>query len=129
MKKDDYRSDFEEDRQKINLDDEPKEIKTRAELYSKNRKSKKKSRHIMINITFTLFTLIPVVIIAFFLINWYMDTNKNTTAAQDPLVKYETRANKENNNNNQASIEDKKDNEKIVEKPKKEEESIKDQPK
>ena len=117
MKKDDYRSDFEEDRQKINLDDEPTVIKTRAELYKKNRRSKKKSSNVMINITFTLFTLIPVVIIAFFLINWYVESNKNTTAAQGSLVKYETRENQEKDDDSSGNgLDDKEDTEKVVEK-------------
>jgi len=117
MKKDDYRSEFEEDRQKINLDDEPTVIKTRAELYKKNRRSKKKSSNIMINITFTLFTLIPVVIIAFFLINWYVESNKNTTAAQGSLVKYETRENQDKDDDSSGKgLDVKEDTEKVVEK-------------
>ena len=90
MKKDDYRSEFEEHRQKIKLDEEPTVSKTRAELYKKKRKPKKKSRNVMINITFAMFTLIPIIIIAFVIINWYLDSDNNTTAAQDPRVKYET---------------------------------------
>ena len=86
MKKDDYRSEFEEHRQKIKLDEEPTVIKTRAELYRKKRKPKKKSRNVMINVIFALFTLIPIIIIAFVIINWYLDSDKNTTAAQDSRV-------------------------------------------
>ena len=109
MKKDDYRSEFEEHRQKIKLDEEPTVSKTRAELYKKKRKPKKKSRNVMINIIFALFTLIPIIIIAFVIINWYLDSDKNTTAAQDSRVnfKYETSTKTEPKENNSA-IDDEK---------------------
>lgn len=123
MKKDDYRSEFEEHRQKIELDEEPTVSKTRAELYRKKRKPKKKSRNVMINVIFALFTLIPIIIIAFVIINWYLDSDNNTTAAQDPRVKYETSTNKIKPNEKNNVAKDEEVNEKdIREEPQKVEE-------
>ncbi|WP_172369419.1 LysM peptidoglycan-binding domain-containing protein [Sporosarcina jiandibaonis] len=119
MKKDDYRSEFEEHRQKIKLDEEPTVIKSRAELYKKKRNSNKKPKHMMINVIFGMF----IIIIVFVVINWYIDTDKTTTAAQDSRVKYETRTNKTNEIKPEDNniVNDEKDDEKITEAPPKEE--------
>ena len=78
----------------------------------------------MINVIFALFTLIPIIIIAFVIINWYLDSDKNTTAAQDPRVKYETSTKKtiKPDEENKVTNDEEKDEKDTKEEVEKEEE-------
>ena len=69
MKKDDYKSDFEENRKDIKIDEDA--LPSRMEKYGKNRKVKKKSGNLTINVILGLFTLIPVIILIYVISDFY----------------------------------------------------------
>lgn len=74
MKKDDYKTEFEEHRKEISLDDshDAGSLPSRAEMHRKGRKTKKKSGNLLINVILGLFTLIPVLILVYFLSDFYL---------------------------------------------------------
>lgn len=73
MKNDDYKTEFEEHRKEISLDEghDVGKLPSRAELHRKNRKPKKKSGHTVINIILGVFTLIMVVILVYIISDFY----------------------------------------------------------
>ena len=62
MKKDDYKTNLEEERKEIDLP-EGEEIQSRVELHSKSHK--KSSRFSLANVLLIIFTLIPISILVF----------------------------------------------------------------
>lgn len=95
MKKDDYRTEFEVNRQEIDLDEENNngKIQSRTELHSKARKPKKNSVHRLINILLVLFTLIPIGILAFVISNWFSPGDNLSPKAEDSQFHVETSKN------------------------------------
>lgn len=93
MKKNDYRAEFEENRQKIDLNEE--KVQSRAELHRKKaRKPKKSSTHRLINVLLALFTLIPIGILAFVISSWYTPGEDYSAKVDDSKFQVETRENK-----------------------------------
>ena len=95
MKKDDYRTEFEVNRQEIDLNDENNngKIQSRTELHSKARKQKKTSVHRLINILLVLFTLIPIGILIFVISNWYSPGDDLSPKVEDSQFHVETSKN------------------------------------
>ena len=95
MKKDDYRTEFEVNRQEIDLNEENNngEIQSRTELHSKARKPKKNSVHRLINILLVLFTLIPIGILIFVISNWFSPGDDLSPKAEDSKFHVETSKN------------------------------------
>lgn len=92
MKKDNYKSEFEEHRQEIGQDDD--NLPSRAELHRKGRKSKKKSSHLMINVVLGLFTLIPVIILVYVVSDFYNPGSNPSAKDGDTNISYEETVNK-----------------------------------
>ncbi len=92
MKKDDYKAEFEEHRKEISLDEGPDEgdLPSRAELHRKGRKPKKKSGHLMINIILGLFTLIPVLILVYFISDFYSPGDRTSAKGDETGIRFET---------------------------------------
>ncbi|AOV08088.1 LysM peptidoglycan-binding domain-containing protein [Sporosarcina ureilytica] len=91
MKKDDYRTEFEEQRKEIKLDGETDGGKTlsRVDLHSKRRKPKKRSRYSLINVLLVLFTLIPIGILAFVIISWNSPSDKIASEMEESHFQFE----------------------------------------
>ncbi len=92
MKKDNYKTEFEEHRQEIGQDDD--NLPSRAELHRKGRKSKKKSSHLMINVVLGLFTLIPVIILVYVVSDFYNPGSNPSAKDGNTNISYEETANK-----------------------------------
>lgn len=92
MKKDDYRTEFEEQRQEININEDNNngEIPSRVDLHRKGRKPKKRSGPKLINILFGLFTLIPVGILIFVIFSWNSPTLEPIDKVEDSQFQFET---------------------------------------
>jgi len=92
MKKDDYKTEFEEHRKEVSLDEGPEvgELPSRAELHRKGRKPKKKSGHLMINIILGLFTLIPVLILVYFISDFYSPGDMTSAKGGETGIRFET---------------------------------------
>ena len=91
MKNDDYRTEFEEQRQEINMnEDHNGEILSRVELHRKGRKAKKRSGPKLINILFGLFTLIPVGILIYVVFSWNSPKSEPNDKVQDSQFQFET---------------------------------------
>ncbi len=92
MKKDDYKTEFEEDRKEIDLNDSngTGNRPSRVELHRKGRKPKKKSNHKMINIILGLFTLIMVIIFVYVVTDFYSPSDNPSAKVEDTPVRYET---------------------------------------
>lgn len=75
MEKNDYKMEFEEQRKEIDLNDD-EQVLSRVELHSKNKEKKNKTRSpfSLINVLLIIFTLIPIGIFAFVIIN--LNTSK-----------------------------------------------------
>jgi LysM repeat protein len=98
MKKDDYRSEFEEHRQEIDFIDnrpenETRQLPSRASKHRKSRKKKRKSNHLMINTILGVFTLIPIIIFLSIVINLYYPNGKTTAKVDDSRYPIETNEN------------------------------------
>jgi len=78
MKKEDYKTKFEEHRQTVFIDEE-NSILSRSELRQKGRKPKNSSANRTINIILALFTLIPVGILVYVLTDFYEPQKSSTT--------------------------------------------------
>lgn len=131
MKNDDYRSEFEEHRKEIKLEEEQDQttIRSRTELHRKNRKPKKKNRLTMVNIIFALFILIPILILVMFYMNWDAATNNPLKAAESTQVKYETSGKKSEENVEKDEKSDQVnqlEDDKKVQSPKDDEEKLKE---
>ena len=114
MKKDDYKTEFEEHRKEIGLDDghDDSNLPSRAELHRKGRKPKKKSSHMMINVILGLFTLIPVLILVYIISDFYTPGDRTSAKDGDTGIRYEENSEKPDENNAVADKDDeKKDNE------------------
>lgn len=92
MKKDNYKSEFEEHRQEIKLEgeNETPERRSRVELHRKARKPKRQSRNMIINIILVLFTLIPVVILVYVVFTWNTPAESKNTVVDNEVIKFET---------------------------------------
>lgn len=108
MKKDDYKTEFEEQRKEIDLADGEK-VLSRVDLHSKNKKVNKRSRFSLINVLLITFTLIPIGIFAFVIINIYMSKDPITPKADDNQIQFET---SDKNGNENAVLADKEEQEK-----------------
>jgi LysM repeat protein len=91
MKKDDYKTEFEEHRKEIGQDVDS--LPSRAELHRKGRKPKKKSSHLTINVILGLFTLIPVIILVYVVTDFYNPSDNPSAKDGDTNVRYEETAN------------------------------------
>ncbi|MDS9470800.1 LysM peptidoglycan-binding domain-containing protein [Sporosarcina pasteurii] len=91
MKKDDYRTEFEEQRKEIKLDGETDSGKplSRVDLHSKKRKPKKRSRYSLINVLLVLFTLIPIGILAFVIISWNSPNDNIASKLEESQFQFE----------------------------------------
>jgi outer membrane biosynthesis protein TonB len=113
MKKDDYKNDFEENRKDIKMDEDA--LPSRMEKYGKNRKVKKKSGNLTINVILGLFTLIPVIILIYVISDFYAPSPGITAGVSTGEVTIETgkadkgSINKEKENINSSATSDKKD--------------------
>ncbi|WP_203246441.1 LysM peptidoglycan-binding domain-containing protein [Sporosarcina beigongshangi] len=87
MKKDNYKTEFEEHRREILQDSDS--LPSRAELHRKGRKPKRKSSHLMINIVLGLFTLIPVIILVYVVSDFYNPGSNPSAKDGDAVVSYE----------------------------------------
>lgn len=92
MKKDNYKTEFEEQRQEIGQDND--NLPSRAELHRKGRKPKRKSSHLMINVVLGLFTLIPVIILVYVVSDFYNPGSNPSAKDGDTNVSYEETENK-----------------------------------
>ncbi len=108
MKKDDYKTEFEEHRKEISLDDshDAGNLPSRAELHRKGRKPKKKSGHLLINVILGLFTLIPVLILVYFLSDFYLpeDSTKAKVEKENSGSIYEINNKNDNEKSDAASV-------------------------
>lgn len=89
MKNNDYKTEFEEQRKEIDLTDGEK-VLSRVDLHSKNKKDLKRSRFSLINVLLIAFTLIPIGIFAFVIINIYMSNDPITPKAGGNDFQFET---------------------------------------
>jgi len=96
MKNDDYKTDFEEHRKEIGLDDghEVSKLPSRSELHRKGRKPKKKSSHTMINVILGLFTLIPVLILVYIISDFYTPGDRTSAKGGDTGTLFEMNSEK-----------------------------------
>ncbi|WP_342509811.1 LysM peptidoglycan-binding domain-containing protein [Sporosarcina sp. FSL K6-2383] len=92
MKKDNYKTEFEEHRKEIFQDSDS--LPSRAELHRRGSKPKKKSSHLMINIVLGLFTLIPVIILVYVVSDFYNPGSNPSAKDGDAVVSYEETENK-----------------------------------
>lgn len=106
MKKDDYKSEFEEHRKEISLDDgqDAGNLPSRAELHRKGRKPKKKSGHLLINVILGLFTLIPVLILVYFLSDFYLPEDSTKAKVENSGSIYEINNKNDNEKSDAASV-------------------------
>jgi len=106
MKNDDYKTDFEEHRKEIGLDDghEVSKLPSRSELHRKGRKPKKKSSHTMINVILGLFTLIPVLILVYIISDFYTPGDRTSAKGGDTGTLFEMNSEKPSGN---AAVADK----------------------
>lgn len=100
MKNDDYKTEFEEHRKEISLDEghEVSKLPSRSELHSKGRKSKKNSSHTMINIILGLFTLIPVLILVYIISDFYTPGDRTSAKGGDTGTLFEMNNEKSDGN-------------------------------
>ncbi len=108
MKKDNYKAEFEEHRKEISLDEGHDEtLPSRAELHRKGRKPQKRSSHLLINVILGLFTLIPVLILVYFLSDFYLPEDSTKAKVESSGSIYEV-----NNTADNKKTEDASDSEK-----------------
>lgn len=103
MKNDDYKTDFEEHRKEIGLDEghDASKLPSRSELHRKARKPrkpKKKSSYTMINIILGLFTLIPVLILVYIISDFYTPGDQTSAKGGDSGTLFEMNSEKPNEN-------------------------------
>lgn len=115
MKKDDYRTEFEEQKQEININGEQPngEMPSRVDLHRKGRKSKKRSGPKLINVLLWIFPLIPVFILAYVVFSWDSPKEKPIDEVEDSQFQFET-------SDKTSKKDDAKDKEKEEEKTSKE---------
>lgn len=96
MKNDDYKTDFEEHRKEIGLDEghDVSKLPSRSELHRKGRKPKKKSSHTMINVILGLFTLIPVLILVYIISDFYTPGDRTSAKGGDTGTLFEMNSEK-----------------------------------
>jgi len=110
MKNDDYKTEFEEHRKEIGLDDghDVSKLPSRSELHRKGRKPKKKSSHTMINIILGLFTLIPVLILVYIISDFYTPGDQTSAKGGDAGTLFEMNSEKPAENTAVADKDDEK---------------------
>jgi LysM repeat protein len=96
MKNDDYKTEFEEHRKEISLDEGHgvSKLPSRSELHRKGRKPKQKSSHTMINIILGLFTLIPVLILVYIISDFYTPGDRTSAKGGDSGTLFEMNSEK-----------------------------------
>lgn len=124
MKKDDYKTEFEEQRQEIDINEENDngEIPSRVDLHSKARESKKRSGPKLVNILFALFPLIPVGILIFVIFSWDSPKEKQVEGVEDSQFQFET---SDKDNQEKEIVEDEKNKEKEQKQEKEKQEALK----
>lgn len=81
MNNNDYKTDFEEQRKEIDLDNGTDEkLPSRVERHGRGRKTKKTSNHTMINIILGIFAFIPILIFAFVIYNFYFGSDSGSAS-------------------------------------------------
>lgn len=115
MKNDDYKTDFEEHRKEIGLDEghDVSKLPSRSELHRKGRKPKKKSSHTMINVILGLFTLIPVLILVYIISDFYTPGDRTSAKGGDSDTLFEMNSEKPVGN---TAVADKDDEKKVTSK-------------
>ncbi len=115
MKNDDYKTDFEEHRKEIGLDEghDVSKLPSRSELHRKGRKPKKKSSHTMINVILGLFTLIPVLILVYIISDFYTPGDRTSAKGGDTGTLFEMNSEKPDEN---SAVADKGDEKKVTSK-------------
>ena len=110
MKNDDYKTDFEEHRKEIGLDDghEASKLPSRSELHRKGRKPNKKSSHTTINVILGLFTLIPVLILVYIISDFYTPGDRTSAKGGDTGTLFEMNSEKPVENTAVADKDDEK---------------------
>ncbi len=110
MKNDDYKTEFEEHRKEIGLDEghDVSKLPSRSELHRKGRKPKKKSSHTMINIILGLFTLIPVLILVYIISDFYTPGDRTSAKGGDTGTLFEMNSEKPDENSAVADKDDEK---------------------
>lgn len=110
MNNDDYKTDFEEHRKEIGLEDghEVSKLPSRSELHRKGRKPKKKSSHTMINVILGLFTLIPVLILVYIISDFYTPGDRTSAKGGDTGTLFEMNSKKPVENTAVADKDDEK---------------------
>ena len=88
MKNDDYKTEFEEHRREIRIND-GENTPSRAELHRKGRKPKEKTGNATINIILALFTLIPIGILLNVIFDFYTPSNGTSANADNTNTSYE----------------------------------------
>lgn len=121
MKKNDYKTEFEEQRKEINLEDDEK-VLSRVDLHSKNKKVNKRSRFSLINVLLITFTLIPISIFAFVIISIYTSENPIKPKADDNEIQFETSDKNDKENDVLSDKEEQEKQKKEAEEKKKKEE-------
>lgn len=92
MNIDDYKTEFEEHRKEIRLEDGNRALPSRSEVHRK-RKPKKKSNHTLINLFLALFTLIPIGIFIYVVSDFYKPDKDDIVEMDDTNVSIETQGN------------------------------------
>ena len=115
MKNDDYKTEFEEHRKEIGLDEghDVSKLPSRSELHRKGRKPKKKSSHTMINVILGLFTLIPVLILVYIISDFYTPGDHTSAKGGDTGTLFEMNSEKPAEN---SAVADKDDEKKVTSK-------------
>lgn len=115
MKNDDYKTDFEEHRKEIGLDEghDVSKLPSRSELHRKGHKPKKKSSHTMINVILGLFTLIPVLILVYIISDFYTPGDRTSAKGGDTGTLFEMNSEKPDEN---SAVADKGDEKKVTSK-------------
>lgn len=90
MAKDNYKNEFEQSRQEINITDgaDGRKVLSRVDLHA-NAKPSKRSRFSLINILLVIFTFIPIGILTFVLFSLLFNKEPITPKVEDPSVQLE----------------------------------------
>lgn len=113
MKKDDYKTEFEEHRKEIQVEDENRIMPSRSEIHRKKRKPKKQSNHALINLFLVLFTLIPIGIFIYVVSDFYKPDQDEPVVLENENVLFETTTGNDNAiqpTNSDVKVTDEKEN-------------------
>src|SRR5699024_4548525 len=131
MTKDNYKNEFEQSRQEIDITEgaDGKKVLSRVDLHA-TANTANRSRFSLINILLVIFTLIPITILAFVLISLIFDKEPITPKVEDTTIQFE----KSNKPSGSAAVADdekekEKENQQNDEKKKQEEKKKKEEEK